>query len=243
MRDYEVMFIIDPALEDAKKDATVETVQTIIAADGEVTKVDVWGMRKLAYPIDKKEEGYYAVVEFKGNPTLPKELDRRLKISDNVIRHIIVNKDEKEERGAHMNSVVLIGRLTRDPELRYTSGTQMAVATFTVAIDRPVRAGGEKQTDFPRVTVFGKQAENCEKFLAKGRLVGVQGRLQTGSYTNKDGATVYTTDVVADRVEFLEWGDKPQGSSSFSTSGSTSQGSGAESAPAGFSAIDEDIPF
>lgn len=142
-----------------------------------------------------------------------------------------------------MNSVVLIGRLTRDPELRYTSGTQMAVATFTVAIDRPVRAGGEKQTDFPRVTVFGKQAENCEKFLAKGRLVGVQGRLQTGSYTNKDGATVYTTDVVADRVEFLEWGDKPQGSSSFSTSGSTSHGSGAESAPAGFSAIDEDIPF
>ena len=95
MRDSEVMFIIDPALEDSKKDATVATVQTIIAADGEVTKVDVWGMRKLAYPIDKKEEGYYAVVEFKSNPTLPKELDRRLKISDNVIRHIIVNKDEK----------------------------------------------------------------------------------------------------------------------------------------------------
>ena len=90
-----------------------------------------------------------------------------------------------------MNSVVLIGRLTRDPEVRYTAGTQMAVCTFTVAIDRPVRAGGEKQTDFPRVTVFGKQAENCERFLAKGRLVGVQGRLQTGSYTNKDGATVY----------------------------------------------------
>ena len=64
-----------------------------------------------------------------------------------------------------MNSVVLIGRLTRDPELRYTAGTQMAVATFTLAIDRPVRAGGEKQTDFPRVTVFGKQAENCEKPL------------------------------------------------------------------------------
>ena len=95
MRNYEVMFVIDPALEDAKKDATVESVQSIIAADGEVGKVDVWGMRKLAYPIDKKEEGYYAVVEFQGNPTLPKELDRRLKISDNVIRHIIINKDEK----------------------------------------------------------------------------------------------------------------------------------------------------
>ena len=95
MRNYEVMFVIDPALEDAKKDATVESVQSIIAADGDVGKVDVWGMRKLAYPIDKKEEGYYAVVEFQGNPTLPKELDRRLKISDNVIRHIIINKDEQ----------------------------------------------------------------------------------------------------------------------------------------------------
>jgi len=73
-----------------------------------------------------------------------------------------------------MNSVVLIGRLTRDPEVRYTPDSQMAVATFTVAIDRPVRQGKEKQTDFPRITVFGKQAENCERFLAKGRLVGVQ---------------------------------------------------------------------
>ena len=148
-----------------------------------------------------------------------------------------------------MNSVVLIGRLTRDPEVRYTAGTQMAVCTFTVAIDRPVRAGGEKQTDFPRVTVFGKQAENCERFLAKGRLVGVQGRLQTDSYTNKDGATVYTTDVVADRVEFLEWGDRPQGGQGQSysrgqaQSQASSQSSDFDEAPAGFSAIDEDIPF
>lgn len=146
-----------------------------------------------------------------------------------------------------MNSVVLIGRLTRDPEVRYTAGTQMAVCTFTVAIDRPVRAGGEKQTDFPRVTVFGKQAENCERFLAKGRLVGVQGRLQTGSYTNKDGATVYTTDVVADRVEFLEWGDRNERQAARPAAQSSSQGSapagGFDAAPEGFSAIDEDIPF
>ena len=109
-----------------------------------------------------------------------------------------------------MNSVVLIGRLTRDPEVRYISESQMAIATFTVAIDRPTRSGQEKKTDFPRVTVFGRQAENCEKFLAKGRLVGVQGRIQTGSYTNRDGATVYTTDVVADRVDFLEWATEPR---------------------------------
>lgn len=136
-----------------------------------------------------------------------------------------------------MNNVVLIGRLTRDPEIRYTAGTQMAVATFTVAIDRPVRAGAEKQTDFPRVTVFGKQAENCERFLAKGRLVGVQGRIQTGSYTNKDGQTVYTTDVVADRVEFLEWAKQSDDERAANAAPS------ADYAPEGFSAIDEDIPF
>lgn len=134
-----------------------------------------------------------------------------------------------------MNSVVLIGRLTREPEVRYTSATQMAVATFTIAIDRPVRAGGEKQTDFPRVTVFGKQAENCEKYLAKGRLVGIQGRLQTGSYQKKDGATVYTTDVVADRVEFLEWGDKTQ---------AKSQNAPVQAEmPDNFQVVDEDVPF
>ena len=95
MTNYEVMFIIDPTLEDDKKDATVETVQGIIAADGEVGKVDVWGMRKLAYPIQKKNEGYYVVIEFKANPTLPKELDRRMRISDNIMRHLIINKDAR----------------------------------------------------------------------------------------------------------------------------------------------------
>ena len=95
MTKYEVMFIINPTLEDEKKDATVETVQSIIAADGEVEKVEVLGMRKLAYPIDKKEEGYYVVVEFKGNTDLPKELDRRLRISDDVMRHIIICKEAK----------------------------------------------------------------------------------------------------------------------------------------------------
>lgn len=79
-----------------------------------------------------------------------------------------------------MNSVVLIGRLTKDPEIRYTRD-QTAVATFTVAIDRPVKKDAEKKADFPRVTVFGRQAENCERYLAKGRLVGIQGRIQTGS--------------------------------------------------------------
>jgi ribosomal protein S6 len=95
MTNYEVLFIIDPALEDEKKEATIEAVKEIIASEGEVGNVDVWGMRKLAYPINKKSEGYYVVIEFKAEPTLPKELDRRLKISDNVMRHLIDNKDQK----------------------------------------------------------------------------------------------------------------------------------------------------
>lgn len=147
-----------------------------------------------------------------------------------------------------MNSVVLIGRLTRDPEVRYISESQMAVATFTVAIDRPTRAGQEKKTDFPRVTVFGRQAENCERFLAKGRLVGVQGRIQTGSYTNKEGRTVYTTDVVADRVEFLEWGDRNDragGGYQDRDQRPAGQDSGKDmGVPEGFQALqDDDIPF
>ena len=132
-----------------------------------------------------------------------------------------------------MNSVVLIGRLTRDPEIKYTTDSQLTVATFSIAIDRVQRSGKEKQTDFPRITVFGKQAEACEKYLTKGKLIGVQGRLQTGSYKNKDGATIYTTDVVADRVEFLEWGDRGELPAKSETD-----------IPEGFQALeDDDVPF
>jgi small subunit ribosomal protein S6 len=96
MNHYEIMFIIMAALEDEQKAAMVETVKEIISnGGGEVIKTDVLGMRKLAYPIKKKNEGYYAVVEFNAPADLPKELDRRLRISDNVIRHLIINKDEK----------------------------------------------------------------------------------------------------------------------------------------------------
>ena len=146
-----------------------------------------------------------------------------------------------------MNNVILIGRLTRDVELRYTT-SQMAVATFTLAIDRPTKADREKETDFPRVKAFGKTAENCEKYLTKGRMVAVQGSLQTGSYEDKDGKRVYTTDVIANRVEFLEWGDRPQGSAPrpqqthVSEPASVSGGFDDEM-PDSFQALDEDVPF
>ena len=96
MTNYELMFIINPTLEEEKKNTVVEMVQGIITDNGgEVSNVDVWSMRKLAYLIEKKSEGYYVVIEFKAGTDLPKELDRRLRISDNVMRHMIINKDAK----------------------------------------------------------------------------------------------------------------------------------------------------
>ena len=142
-----------------------------------------------------------------------------------------------------MNNVTLIGRLTRDPEVRYTSGTQMAVARFTIAVDRQFKRDGEPTADFIPIVAFGKTAELCERFISKGRQVAVEGRIQTGSYTNKDGNKVYTTDVVANRVEFLEWGDRA-GGSGFGQSQSSASQSMDMGIPEGFSAIDDDdIPF
>ena len=138
-----------------------------------------------------------------------------------------------------MNNVNLIGRLTREPEVRYISENQMAVARFSIAIDRPTKSGDEKKTDFPNIVVFGKQAENCERYLTKGKLVGITGRIQTGSYQDKDGKTVYTTDVVASKVRFLEWGEKVAQNESQNATTTNEY-----DVPQGFAAIqDEDIPF
>lgn len=128
-----------------------------------------------------------------------------------------------------MNNVVLIGRLVRDPELGYTA-QQTAFCNFTLAVDRPKRDGADQGADFIRIVVWGKQAENCDRYLSKGRQAAVHGRIQTGSYTNRDGATVYTTDVVANNVEFLGSG----------------QSAGQKEAPpagSGFQQMETDIPW
>lgn len=107
-----------------------------------------------------------------------------------------------------MNHVILIGRLARDPELSYTPNTQTACCRFNLAVDRPKRNGEDQGADFIRITVWGRQAETCDRYLSKGRQIAVQGRIQTGSYKNRSGETVYTTDVVAERVEFLGGGQQ-----------------------------------
>lgn len=127
-----------------------------------------------------------------------------------------------------MNQVQLIGRLTKDPEVRYTTGTnQTAVTRFTLAVDDGY--GENKKTSFIPIVVFGKQAENCEKYLAKGSQAGITGRIQTGSY-EKDGHRVYTTDVIAGRVEFIGSPKKANDNP-------------IDEPPTGFAAVDDDIPF
>ena len=144
-----------------------------------------------------------------------------------------------------MNSVSLVGRLTRDPDVRYGAASQMAVARFSIAIDRGKdRNGEDRGADFPNIVCFGKTAELVERYLGKGRLVAVTGRIHTDSY-EKDGRKVYTTEVYADRVEFLDRGDR-QGSAS-GNGGGYSQNAPAPanpSVPDGFSSLtDDDIPF
>ena len=104
-----------------------------------------------------------------------------------------------------MNRVILCGRLVRDAEVRYSQGANpMAVAKFTLAVDRKFKKDGEQSVDFINCTAFGKTAEVIEKYVTKGTKIAVVGHIQTGSYTNKDGQKVYTTDVVIDELEFCE---------------------------------------
>ena len=104
-----------------------------------------------------------------------------------------------------MNKTILIGRLTKDPDIRYSQGDKpMAIARINLAVDRKFKQEGQPTADFINCIAFGKTAEVVEKYVTKGTKIAVVGRIQTGSYTNKDGQKVYTTDVVIDELEFCE---------------------------------------
>lgn len=147
-----------------------------------------------------------------------------------------------------MNKVILMGRLTRDPEIRYSQGNdQMAIARYTLAVDRRFNRNNSDQTaDFIGCVAFGKSAEFAEKYLKQGTKIVATGRIQTGSYTNKDGNKVYTTDVVVEDQEFAE----SKGSASSSTSNGyqpagrpapgNASAEGFMSIPEG---IEDDLPF
>jgi len=144
-----------------------------------------------------------------------------------------------------MNKVVLMGRLTRDPEIRYSQGEKStAIGRYTLAVDRRFKREGEQNVDFINCISFGKAAEFAEKYLHKGTKIAVFGRIQTGSYTNKDGVKVYTTDVVVEEQEFAESKSSSNQSGQNNNSGDSpygpASGDGFMNIPDG---IDEELPF
>lgn len=142
-----------------------------------------------------------------------------------------------------MNKVILIGRLTRDPEVRYAQGNGTAVARYTLAVDRRFKRDGEASADFVGCVVFGKAAEFAEKYLRQGMKIAISGRIQTDSYTNRDGAKVYTTEVVVEDQEFAESKSSRDGAAYYPPKPTPS------SAPAGSAdglmdvSADEELPF
>lgn len=109
-----------------------------------------------------------------------------------------------------MNKVVLIGRLTADPDLRFTPGNGTAVSRITIAVQRRYKKEGQEEADFIPVVIWGKQAEATANYISKGKLIGISGRIQTRSYEAKDGTKRYVTEVIAEEVQFLEWGKKKE---------------------------------
>lgn len=141
-----------------------------------------------------------------------------------------------------MNKVELVGRLTRDPEVRYTTGESAnAIARFSVAVNRRFKnAEGNYDADFINCVAFGKTAEFVEKYFTKGMAIGLTGRIQTGSYTNKDGQKVYTTDVVVEETEFVEGKGGNATTNNTPSTPTTPSSDGFMNIPDG---IDEELPF
>ena len=136
-----------------------------------------------------------------------------------------------------MNKVILVGRLTRDPEIRYSQGeNSMAVGRYTIAINRRVKPDQEQTADYIRCIVFGRAAEFSEKYFRQGMRIAVSGRIQTGSYVNKDGIKVYTTEVVVEEQEFAESKAEAEGR----PQESTTDADGFMNVPDG---LDEELPF
>jgi len=140
-----------------------------------------------------------------------------------------------------MNKVILMGRLTRDPEVRYSQGEKpMAVARYTLAVDKRFKREGEATADFLSCVAFGKPAEFAEKYFRQGVKLVVTGHLQTGSYVNKDGIKVYTTDVVVEDQEFAESKKSGDGDHSAAPEPMPTDENGFMNIPDG---IDEELPF
>ena len=181
MNKYELAVVVSAKIEDDERAQVIEKVKALVERfGGQISDVDEWGKKRLAYEIQKMKEAYYYFIHFESDAETPSEIEQRIRI---------------------------MGRLTRDPEVRYSQGeNSTAIARYTLAVDRRFRRNndGEQTADFIGCVAFGRSAEFAEKYFRQGLKVIVTGRIQTGSYTNKEGQKVYTTDVVVEDQEFAE---------------------------------------
>ena len=225
VRSYEVIFILDPALGDDGVEAAAVAAKAVLAkAGGEVTEVQKWGKKRLAYDIKKRREGHYVYFRAQapgqgrgGTGAPPADCGAGAQVPHRAGADAAAQGGEgqraRSRRGgssggltmASFNKVILMGNLTRDPELRYTpSGAP--VCNFDLAMNRSYTTqGGEKRDEvcYMTVVVWGKQAENCAEYLAKGRAALVEGHLQQRSWETPEGQKRSKHEVVAERVQFL----------------------------------------
>ena len=228
MNKYELAVVVSAKIEDDERAQVIEKVKALVERfGGKISDVDESGKKRLAYEIQKMKEAYYYFIHFDAEADVPGEIEQRIRIMDNVIRYLCV---------------------------RYSQGGEnsLAIARYTLAVDRRFKRNGDDQTaDFIGCVAFGRNAEFAEKYFRQGLKVVVTGRIQTGSYTNKDGQKVYTTDVVVEEQEFAE-----SKATSDANAGSFSHAGGFQQAPAptpaadagdGFmnipDGIDEELPF
>ena len=228
MNKYELAVVVSAKLEDEARAEVIEKVKAMITRfGGNVTDVDEWGKRRFAYEIQKMKEGFYYFIHFEAESTVPAEVEQRIRIMDNVLRYLCVKED---------------------PEVRYSQGDNAtAVARYTLAVDRRFRRDGEPTADFIPCVIFGRSAEFAEKYFHQGMRVSISGRIQTGSYTNKDGVKVYTTEVIVEEQEFAESRAEAEANrasfqrqSAPSPAPSADAGDGFMNIPDG---IDEELPF
>lgn len=216
MNKYEALYILNASLDDAAKDALIERFKSVVEGEGgSVESVDKWGSQKTRLRNCFQERRLLRSDDFRGEAGN----SRRARTSDAHYRR----RNEihrRKEVGETMNKCIFIGNLTRDPE-HQTTGSGVSFCRFSIAVNRSyTNASGEREADFINIVTWRGLADNCAKYLSKGRKVCVVGSLQTRSYDDKDGNKRYATEIVAEDVEFINAG------------GSGGDNSSSDSAPA-----------
>ena len=204
MKQYETMYIVKSSLEEAARKELMESMHGIITAHGgKIDKVDEWGMRDFAYRIEDMTKGYYVVVTYTVDVDGLNEFDRLMRINNNIVRMMTISTDEKHGKQFMINRVVLVGRLTKDIEVRkIPSGA--STTTFTLACDRRYqgRDNNGPSADFIQCVAWRQSADFLGQYARKGSVVAVDGHITTRNYEGQNGR-VYVTEVTCENVRII----------------------------------------